>query len=130
LAVRAVEQRGDARVDEVGAEGPGEVNVLVVKRDRKGAKEGREGGRDVVVQQRLDGDLPQPEPPEQRAKLPNAVAEVRLLLELRRLLREREGVLEGEAGRLGDELGEKASEPGNHAGRGYQRRAPLPCGAG
>src|SRR3989442_10707862 len=103
--MRPLEELWEPRIDELRVEGAGEVNVLVVKRNRKGAKEGLERVRDRMIEQRLDRHLLQPEPAEEIVELADARAEVRLVVELRRLLREDERVFERQAAGLADELG-------------------------
>src|ERR1041385_1763299 len=124
--MRPLEQRLEARIHELRIERPGEVDVLVVKRDRKGAEEGLEGVRDGMLEQFFDRNLLQSEAAEEGVELADACAEIRLVIELRRLLREDERVLEREAGGLADELREEALEAGDEGGHGERTSRPSP----
>src|SRR5947209_15455665 len=53
-ALRTIEQLREPRPDEIGIERPGEVNVLIAKRNRKGAKEIGERATDGMLDQQLD----------------------------------------------------------------------------
>ncbi len=64
-----------------------------------------------MLEELLDRRLSEPEAAEQGMKLPDKMRHLGIAIELLRLLRERQRVLEGQAARLADELGEESGQP-------------------
>src|SRR5207247_4426724 len=110
---RIVEQRRQARIDEVGVERSRQMNVLVAKWNWKCPKEFDERLRDGMGEEPLDRRVTQSKSAEELAELLDALTELAIFFELRRLLRQRERVLEGEPAGLADQLGEEAGQFGD-----------------